>query len=60
ITVTCIATVPDLGGVPPSTAVRINVRSFCCSRSSSLFKIISAYFSPRELLCTDKTKYSLS
>ncbi|TRY69639.1 hypothetical protein DNTS_024100, partial [Danionella cerebrum] len=45
-TVTCMATEPDLGGVPPSTAVRIKLTSFCCSRSNSLFNISSLYFIP--------------
>uniref|UniRef100_A0A3B1IQH6 Uncharacterized protein n=1 Tax=Astyanax mexicanus TaxID=7994 RepID=A0A3B1IQH6_ASTMX len=35
-TVTCMVTVPEFGGVPPSTAVRINDTSFSSSRSSSL------------------------
>uniref|UniRef100_A0A673GCA3 Uncharacterized protein n=1 Tax=Sinocyclocheilus rhinocerous TaxID=307959 RepID=A0A673GCA3_9TELE len=46
-----MATVPDLGGVPPSTAVRINVTSFCCSRSNSLFSTSSPYFLPISLKC---------
>uniref|UniRef100_A0A8C1ZNB3 Uncharacterized protein n=1 Tax=Cyprinus carpio TaxID=7962 RepID=A0A8C1ZNB3_CYPCA len=51
ITVTCIATVPDLGGVPPSTAVRINVSCFCCSRSNSLSNTNSTFLRKCSLFC---------
>ncbi|XDV37727.1 hypothetical protein PO909_007287 [Leuciscus waleckii] len=62
-----MATVPDLGGVPPSTAVRIkvtsflriNVTSFCCSRSNSLLRTSSPYFLPFERVNTLRRKCSL-
>uniref|UniRef100_A0A3B4D4P0 Uncharacterized protein n=1 Tax=Pygocentrus nattereri TaxID=42514 RepID=A0A3B4D4P0_PYGNA len=41
--VTGSSCVPDRGGVPPSTAVRINVISCCCSRSSSFSSTSSLY-----------------
>uniref|UniRef100_A0A672SPA3 Uncharacterized protein n=1 Tax=Sinocyclocheilus grahami TaxID=75366 RepID=A0A672SPA3_SINGR len=55
-----MATVPDLGGVPPSTAVRINATSFCCSRSNSLFSTSSPYFLPFSRVSTLRRKCSLS
>uniref|UniRef100_A0A8B9DZW8 Uncharacterized protein n=1 Tax=Anser cygnoides TaxID=8845 RepID=A0A8B9DZW8_ANSCY len=37
---------PDLGGVPPSVAVRSKFTSLCCSRSSCLCRMSSGYFAP--------------
>uniref|UniRef100_A0A672SAH3 Secreted protein n=1 Tax=Sinocyclocheilus grahami TaxID=75366 RepID=A0A672SAH3_SINGR len=59
ITVMCMATVPDLGGVPPSTAVRINATSFCFSRSNSLSNTSSPYFLPFSRVTTFKRKCAL-
>uniref|UniRef100_A0A7N8X5V0 Uncharacterized protein n=1 Tax=Mastacembelus armatus TaxID=205130 RepID=A0A7N8X5V0_9TELE len=43
---TIIETVPDLGGFPPSTAVRVSLCSWCFSRSRAFFRIKSANFDP--------------
>uniref|UniRef100_A0A3P8VB89 Uncharacterized protein n=1 Tax=Cynoglossus semilaevis TaxID=244447 RepID=A0A3P8VB89_CYNSE len=57
ITVTCIFTVPDLCGSPPSTAVKTNVCWLCSSRSKPVCSIISAYLLPSALVCGLRTKY---
>uniref|UniRef100_A0A3B1J217 Uncharacterized protein n=1 Tax=Astyanax mexicanus TaxID=7994 RepID=A0A3B1J217_ASTMX len=44
MTITRTFTVPDLGGVPPSNAVKIKFSSSCSSLSTGDFKTISAYF----------------
>uniref|UniRef100_A0A6Q2XXT2 Uncharacterized protein n=1 Tax=Esox lucius TaxID=8010 RepID=A0A6Q2XXT2_ESOLU len=44
--VSLIENIPDLCGVPPSTAVSINVTSCCSSRSNSFSNTNSLYLPP--------------
>uniref|UniRef100_A0A8C8Y1L1 Uncharacterized protein n=3 Tax=Felidae TaxID=9681 RepID=A0A8C8Y1L1_PANLE len=48
--------VPDLGGVPPSSAVRVNLISACSSRSSALSST-SCGNMPSELSCNLRWKW---
>uniref|UniRef100_A0A8D2GFH4 Uncharacterized protein n=1 Tax=Theropithecus gelada TaxID=9565 RepID=A0A8D2GFH4_THEGE len=41
--------VPDLGGDPPSSAVRVKLSSPCSSRSSALSNTSSGYIMPSSL-----------
>uniref|UniRef100_A0A8C5B0Z7 Uncharacterized protein n=1 Tax=Gadus morhua TaxID=8049 RepID=A0A8C5B0Z7_GADMO len=50
ITLTVICNVPDLGGLPPSTAVRVSVITACFSLSNDLCKTNSADRLPSPLL----------
>uniref|UniRef100_A0A3B4ED96 Uncharacterized protein n=1 Tax=Pygocentrus nattereri TaxID=42514 RepID=A0A3B4ED96_PYGNA len=49
MTITCITTVPDRGGFPPSTAVSTNECSPSASRSRLLFRTMSTYLSLLDL-----------
>uniref|UniRef100_A0A667G7H6 Uncharacterized protein n=1 Tax=Lynx canadensis TaxID=61383 RepID=A0A667G7H6_LYNCA len=51
--------VPVLGGVPPSTAMRVNLNSGCCSRSRALSRTSSGYFLPSPLLRVSTWKWEL-
>uniref|UniRef100_A0A3Q0T6H8 Uncharacterized protein n=1 Tax=Amphilophus citrinellus TaxID=61819 RepID=A0A3Q0T6H8_AMPCI len=55
-TVTCMTTVPDLRGEPPSKAVSNSTISFLSSLSSSLSKTSSPYFLPPPLDLTFSLK----
>uniref|UniRef100_A0A8C9A8Q9 Uncharacterized protein n=1 Tax=Prolemur simus TaxID=1328070 RepID=A0A8C9A8Q9_PROSS len=44
-----IVEVPDLGGDPPSRAVRVKLSSCCSSRSSALSNTSSGYIIPSSL-----------
>uniref|UniRef100_A0A8C6AKZ1 Uncharacterized protein n=1 Tax=Monodon monoceros TaxID=40151 RepID=A0A8C6AKZ1_MONMO len=52
-------TVPDLRGVPPSSAVSINLSSGCSSRSSALSSTSSGYFLPSLRLRVRTWKWEL-
>nr|BAE02310.1 unnamed protein product [Macaca fascicularis] len=51
--------VPDLGGVPPSTAVRVNLISGCSSRSRALFSTSCGNIMPSRLSCKLRWKWKL-
>uniref|UniRef100_A0A671FI74 Uncharacterized protein n=1 Tax=Rhinolophus ferrumequinum TaxID=59479 RepID=A0A671FI74_RHIFE len=51
--------VPDLGGVPPSSAVRVNLISGCFSRSSALSSTSCGNIMPSGLSCNLRWKWEL-
>uniref|UniRef100_A0A8C4MJI0 Uncharacterized protein n=1 Tax=Equus asinus TaxID=9793 RepID=A0A8C4MJI0_EQUAS len=51
--------VPDLGGVPPSTAVRVNLNSGCSSRSNALSSTSCGNIMPSALSCNLRWKCEL-
>uniref|UniRef100_A0A3Q2VY98 Uncharacterized protein n=1 Tax=Haplochromis burtoni TaxID=8153 RepID=A0A3Q2VY98_HAPBU len=55
-TVTCMTTVPDLCGEPPSKAVSNSAISFLSSLSSSLSKTSSQYLRPLAFVFTFSLK----
>uniref|UniRef100_A0A3Q0S3H5 Uncharacterized protein n=1 Tax=Amphilophus citrinellus TaxID=61819 RepID=A0A3Q0S3H5_AMPCI len=61
ITVTSIFTVPDLCGVPPSTAINFKEKCGCRSLSKGFWSTISTYLLPSGFaLCWLRTKFSFS
>uniref|UniRef100_A0A3Q3QX53 Uncharacterized protein n=1 Tax=Monopterus albus TaxID=43700 RepID=A0A3Q3QX53_MONAL len=58
-TVISIFTVPDLCGVPPSTAISLKERRGCSSLSRAFCRIISANLLPSGFACCFRTKLSL-
>uniref|UniRef100_A0A8D3BA72 Uncharacterized protein n=1 Tax=Scophthalmus maximus TaxID=52904 RepID=A0A8D3BA72_SCOMX len=52
--------VPERGGTPPSTAVRIKLWTECSSRSKLPFSTKSTYLEPSLPVCMSMMKYLLS
>uniref|UniRef100_A0A8D0E0G5 Uncharacterized protein n=1 Tax=Salvator merianae TaxID=96440 RepID=A0A8D0E0G5_SALMN len=58
-TVTMTLAVPDLSGIPPSTAVSKTLWLRCCSRSRLLSSTSSANLLPSLRVCTSSEKKPL-
>uniref|UniRef100_A0A8D2J7R6 Uncharacterized protein n=1 Tax=Varanus komodoensis TaxID=61221 RepID=A0A8D2J7R6_VARKO len=59
LTLINICAVPDLWGIPPSTAVSTSVTCAFTSRSRGFSSTSSAYLLPSLLVCTSSLKCSL-